>query len=160
MPRRVDTPLRLAGARDGYLNLRNFRNRQWKPAVRSMGLESQTVYSMRHSYASWSIAAGESLFALARFMGTSAKMIDQTYGHLAEDAEAQNLSLLNSWGRRIVGAPANQGPRCNALLPATMLPPGRLAQLGEHQLDKLGVTGSSPVPPTSRKPRAPGLFRF
>ena len=25
---------------------------------------------------------------------------------------------------------------------------GRLAQLGEHQLDKLGDTGSSPVPPT------------
>jgi hypothetical protein len=25
--------------------------------------------------------------------------------------------------------------------------------LGEHQLDKLGVTGSSPVPPTSQKPR-------
>ena len=24
---------------------------------------------------------------------------------------------------------------------------GRLAQLGEHQLDKLGVTGSSPVSP-------------
>jgi hypothetical protein len=34
--------------------------------------------------------------------------------------------------------------------------PGRLAQLGEHQLDKLGVTGSSPVPPiaeTRRKRR-------
>ena len=30
--------------------------------------------------------------------------------------------------------------------------PGRLAQLGEHQLDKLGVTGSSPVPPITRKP--------
>ena len=29
---------------------------------------------------------------------------------------------------------------------------GRLAQLGEHQLDKLGVTGSSPVPPIARKP--------
>ena len=39
--------------------------------------------------------------------------------------------------------------------PATMAAPGRLAQLGEHQLDKLGVTGSSPVPPISRKP-APG----
>jgi hypothetical protein len=24
---------------------------------------------------------------------------------------------------------------------------GRLAQLGEHQLDKLGVTGSNPVSP-------------
>jgi hypothetical protein len=32
--------------------------------------------------------------------------------------------------------------------PATIREPGRLAQLGEHQLDKLGVTGSSPVPPT------------
>ena len=31
--------------------------------------------------------------------------------------------------------------------------PGRLAQLGEHQLDKLGVTGSSPVPPI--RPRCP-----
>ena len=33
-------------------------------------------------------------------------------------------------------------------LPRLESPPqGRLAQLGEHQLDKLGVTGSSPVPP-------------
>jgi hypothetical protein len=38
--------------------------------------------------------------------------------------------------------------------------PGRLAQLGEHQLDKLGVTGSSPVPPTSRKPRHGGVFAY
>src|SRR5581483_11414533 len=30
---------------------------------------------------------------------------------------------------------------------ARLSAPGRLAQLGEHQLDKLGVTGSSPVPP-------------
>ena len=31
--------------------------------------------------------------------------------------------------------------------------PGRLAQLGERRLDKAEVTGSSPVSPTSRKPR-------
>ena len=31
-------------------------------------------------------------------------------------------------------------------------PRGRLAQLGEHQLDKLGVTGSSPVPPIRKAP--------
>src|SRR5256885_1637524 len=40
---------------------------------------------------------------------------------------------------------------------ATISDPGRLAQLGEHQLDKLGVTGSSPVPPT---PKAPGKAGF
>src|SRR3954471_17920337 len=32
-------------------------------------------------------------------------------------------------------------------LAATFSPPGRLAQLGERQLDKLEVTGSSPVAP-------------
>ena len=34
--------------------------------------------------------------------------------------------------------------------------PGRLAQLGEHQLDKLGVTGSSPVAPISTTTAAVG----
>src|SRR4051795_2283784 len=42
---------------------------------------------------------------------------------------------------------------------ATIASPGRLAQLGEHQLDKLGVTGSSPVPPTSERPAQAGLLR-
>src|SRR4051812_24293142 len=37
---------------------------------------------------------------------------------------------------------------------------GRLAQLGEHQLDKLGVTGSSPVPPIIQKPCKSGAFVF
>ena len=35
---------------------------------------------------------------------------------------------------------------------------GRLAQLGEHQLDKLGVTGSSPVPPTLASLTGAGAF--
>jgi hypothetical protein len=38
--------------------------------------------------------------------------------------------------------------------------PGRLAQLGEHQLDKLGVTGSSPVPPTRERPAQAGFDDF
>jgi hypothetical protein len=47
--------------------------------------------------------------------------------------------------------PQEKGKSGSAEL-ATVRAPGRLAQLGEHQLDKLGVTGSSPVPPT-KKPR-------
>ena len=35
---------------------------------------------------------------------------------------------------------------------------GRLAQLGEHQLDKLGVTGSSPVPPIHGSPAKAGFL--
>jgi hypothetical protein len=37
---------------------------------------------MRHTFASFAIAAGISLFYLARLLGTSVEQIDRTYGHL------------------------------------------------------------------------------
>jgi hypothetical protein len=39
----------------------------------------------------------ETLFSLSRRMGTSLEMIDRTYGHLAPDAEAVELALLNAY---------------------------------------------------------------
>ncbi len=42
------------------------------------------------------------------------------------------------------------GPRPGCVSSAKSDNLGRLAQLGEHQLDKLGVTGSSPVPPIEK----------
>src|SRR5262245_22761633 len=42
----------------------------------------------------------------------------------------------------------------NAAAPLSFDASRRLAQLGERQLDKLEVTGSSPVPPISRRPRS------
>ena len=51
---------------------------------------------LRHTYATWSLAAGVSLFALSRRMGTSLAMIDQTYGHLAPDAEERERELLDA----------------------------------------------------------------
>jgi hypothetical protein len=47
------------------------------------------------------IAAGVSLFALARRMGTSLEMIDKTYGHLAPDADEYELSLLDTFDARV-----------------------------------------------------------
>jgi hypothetical protein len=46
------------------------------------------------------LAAGVSLFSLSRRMGTSVDMIDRTYGHLAPDAEAVELALLNAYDAR------------------------------------------------------------
>jgi hypothetical protein len=37
---------------------------------------------MRHTYASFALDAGVSIFELARLMGTSVRVIDSTYGHL------------------------------------------------------------------------------
>jgi integrase len=101
MPSRLDTPLLFPGVRGGYLDLHNFRERHWKAALRAAGLEYRRPYDLRHTYATFSIAAGLSLFALARRMGTSLEMIDKTYGHLAPDADEYEVGLLDAFDARI-----------------------------------------------------------
>jgi len=101
MPSRLDTPLLFPGVRGGYLDLHNFRERHWKAALRAAGLKYRRPYDLRHTYATFSIAAGLSLFALARRMGTSLEMIDKTYGHLAPDADEYELGLLDAFDARI-----------------------------------------------------------
>lgn len=100
IPLRLDTPLLFPGARGGHLDLHNFRERHWKAALRAAGLEYRRPYDLRHTYATFSIAAGVSLFALARRMGTSLEMIDKTYGHLAPDADEHELGLLDVFDAR------------------------------------------------------------
>jgi len=102
IPRRLDVPLVFASARGGYVDLHNFRSREWIPAVKAAGFvegkkAAKRIYDCRHTYATMSLAAGVSLFSLSRRMGTSLEMIDRTYGHLAPDAEAVELALLNAY---------------------------------------------------------------
>lgn len=52
---------------------------------------------MHHTLATWSLAAGMSIFTLARRMGTSVQMIDETYGHLARDADEQDRDMLDAY---------------------------------------------------------------
>ena len=81
----------------GRINIDNFRSREWVPAFIAAGVEHRRIYDMRHTFATWSLAAGMSIFTLARRMGTSVQMIDQTYGHLARDAEDQDRGLLDRY---------------------------------------------------------------
>jgi hypothetical protein len=74
----------------GRINIDNFRSREWVPALQAAGVEHRRIYDMRHTFATWSPAAGMSIFTLARRMGTRVQMIDATYGHLARDAEDQD----------------------------------------------------------------------
>jgi hypothetical protein len=79
------------------INIDNFRSREWGPALRAAGVQHRRIYDMRHTFATWSLAAGMSIFTLARRMGTSVPMIDATYGHLARDAEDQDRWLLDAY---------------------------------------------------------------
>ena len=84
MPSRVDTPILFPGSRGGHLDLHKLPRASLEArASRRTCLEYRRPYDLRHTYATFSIAAGVSLFALARRMGTSLEMIDKTYGHLA-----------------------------------------------------------------------------
>jgi len=81
----------------GHIEINNFRSREWVPALQASGIEHRRIYDMRHTFATWSLAAGMSIFTLARRMGTSVQMIDSTYGHLAQDAEDQDRGLLDTY---------------------------------------------------------------
>jgi integrase len=54
------------------------------PALKAAGPSHRRISDMRHTFATWSLAAGMSTFTLARRMGTSLQMIDRTHGHLAQ----------------------------------------------------------------------------
>jgi hypothetical protein len=70
------------------------------PAVRAAGLEHRPPYALRHSYASFAIAAGMPLFDLARFMGTSVEQLDRTYRHLLPDSlDRGRIALETFLGR-------------------------------------------------------------
>lgn len=96
-PARVDTPLLFPGRAGGLLSLRNFRSRDWTPALRAAGVDYRPPYALRHTYAAWSIAAGVGLFELARLMGTSLAQIDATYGHMLPDSIDRARTALDAF---------------------------------------------------------------
>jgi len=52
---------------------------------------------LRHSYAAWSLAAGIPAHDLARYMGSSLRMIDLTYGHLVRGSEEAARTRLDTF---------------------------------------------------------------
>jgi integrase len=69
LPPRLDSPLLFPAARGGYIELGKWRRVHWMPALRAAGLEHRRIYDCRHTYATWALAAGVSLFTLSRRMG-------------------------------------------------------------------------------------------
>jgi integrase len=74
-------------ARGRSVDLENRRRRDWHPALDAAGIPSRRIYDLRHTFATHALAAGLSIFEVARFMGTSVRVIDSTYGHLAHGSE-------------------------------------------------------------------------
>jgi integrase len=89
--------------RGGYLDLHNFRNRNWKPAQLAVGIEPfRRIYDLRHTFATFALRAGISTFELSRYMGASLTMIDRHYGHLARDGREHAIRLLDTLNAEVV----------------------------------------------------------
>jgi integrase len=58
-PSRRQSSLVFPAERGGYLDLHNFRNREWKPAQLAAGTEPlRRVYDLRHTFATFALRAG------------------------------------------------------------------------------------------------------
>jgi integrase len=57
-------------------------------------------YALRHTFASFALDAGISIFELARFMGTEVRIIDRTYGHLMPGSEDRARAKLDERAAR------------------------------------------------------------
>ena len=115
VPRRIDSQLIFPARNGRYLDLHNWRSREWPPAVTASGVDHGTIYTLRHTFATSALAAGLGLYELSRFMGTSVEMIDRTYGHLAVGAEDAARAKLDSTAASSRQA-ASRAKRCRATL--------------------------------------------
>jgi SAM-dependent methyltransferase len=81
----------------GPINLDNWRRREWSVAVEASGVRKPaTPYDMRDTFASNALAAGVTVFELARDMGTSVRMIERHYGALLDGAHAGIAGRLDA----------------------------------------------------------------
>ncbi len=97
IPPRLATPLIFAAPAGGLLNMDNWRRRVWAPAIEAAGITRPArIYDLRSTFASDALAAGVSVFELARIMGTSVRMIELHYGALLDGAGAGIAGRLDA----------------------------------------------------------------
>ena len=92
-----ENPILFPNSQGSRIDFRSFGRRHWKPAQTKAGVEPlHHLYDLRHTYATFALRAGVSVFAVSRFMGSSIAMIDRHYGHLARDSREHAVSLLDA----------------------------------------------------------------
>ena len=75
------------------------------PALEAAGLPRRRIYDLRHTAISHWLAAGFGSFEVARFMGTSVRMVDLTYGHLGVRIRARGATAPGGVGQECATGP-------------------------------------------------------
>ena len=64
--------------------------------------DKRTIYSLRHTYATFRLQEGVNHYVLARNMGTSVKMLENFYGHTSNRAMAEELTKTKTKKRKVL----------------------------------------------------------
>ena len=99
LPARIDSTFVFAAKRGGPFDVENFRRREWGPAIDAAGIAKPArLYDLRSTFASNALAAGLTVYELARVLGSSVRMIEAHYGAMLDTAHESLLQRLDSYG--------------------------------------------------------------
>jgi integrase len=83
----------------------------WRPALIAAGLKPRPPYSLRHTFAYWSLRAGVPIADLAAEMGhASTERTFAVYGHWCREMGARAASLRAEWARGVSTNAAAEDP--------------------------------------------------
>jgi integrase len=109
LPAQLRTPLLFPAPAGGLFHLDNFRRHEWSVAVTTSGIAKPArIYDLRSTFASNALAAGVTVFELARIMGTSVLMIERHYGALLDGAHAGIAGRLDAFEAQLEQATESQ----------------------------------------------------
>ncbi|WP_430403144.1 tyrosine-type recombinase/integrase [Hyphomonas sp.] len=67
----------------------------WRRIRKAAGLSDVRIHDLRHTYASWSIAAGHSLFLTGRLLGHTQAETTNRYAHLADSTQREAAETVD-----------------------------------------------------------------
>ncbi|MFJ8205875.1 tyrosine-type recombinase/integrase [Micromonospora chalcea] len=97
---RVTVPLLFTTIRRGVINRRTFDDKSWRPAVRAAGItptRATGMHALRHFYASSLLDAGQSIKALASYLGHADPGFTlRVYTHLMPASEERTKCVIDN----------------------------------------------------------------
>ncbi|HET6418954.1 MAG TPA: integrase, partial [Geobacteraceae bacterium] len=75
----------------------------WQKALKAANVPYQPPYSIRHTFAAWSLTIRMNPLRLVRLMGHGSKqMVFDTYGNYVEGLEQDTLQILEYFGKDFI----------------------------------------------------------
>jgi integrase len=107
----------------------NFRKNVWEKAQKASGITDKVPYSLRHSFAAWSLTLCIDMNKLVRLMGHgSKKMVYEVYGDYIEGLEQDAWKILEYFGRDFIETKGQRPPHflgypsgANTVIPDSIL---------------------------------------